>query len=64
MNVDEGSRCQIRRIGTVVSIEQDLVRIEVEGKPLGVPSAKCDSRLRPGDVVAWDGGRWIVSDQR
>ncbi|ACT01940.1 hypothetical protein [Paenibacillus sp. JDR-2] len=51
--------CRMERIGLVVDITDDRVRLEVEGKPVTVPRIKTAEYLELGDRVSWNGKIWV-----
>lgn len=62
MSDTQQSQCRIRRIGLVRAIDCSFARADIEGKCIAIPIGKCESAVRMGDRIAWDGKRWIVCD--
>lgn len=60
MNKPEQSKCAIKRTGVIVSTNSDIALLEIDGKRIAVPLAKCDHAVRLGAHVAWNGVRWVV----
>jgi len=50
-------------LGIVEGFEEELCRIEVNGKIMDVPRSQVVSGVRPGDVVELKGGIWLVNRQ-
>ncbi|WP_336785901.1 hypothetical protein [Paenibacillus sp. MMO-177] len=55
----QSKACRIERIGLVVAITDDQVRLEIEGKPVNVPRSKTTQYLVLGDRVSWSGTVWV-----
>ncbi|MBO9598771.1 MAG: hypothetical protein J7559_13255 [Cohnella sp.] len=62
MNDTHQSQCRIRRTGLVSAIDSSCVHAEVGSKRVSIPIGKCESAVRTGDRIAWDGRQWIVCD--
>ena len=62
MSDTQQSQCRIRRIGLVIAIDSSFAHAEVEGKRIAIPIGKCESAVRMGDTIAWDGRHWIACE--
>lgn len=46
-------------IHIVEGFEGELCILESDGKPRNIPRSQVDPSVKPGDVVEWDGEKWI-----
>jgi hypothetical protein len=60
--MNENSKCQIQRIGKVVSFEEKFAVLEIEGKSIKVPKEKVAPSTKLGDQVQWNGGYWTAAN--
>lgn len=45
----------------VEGFEGDYCIIETDGKTRDVPRRQVDPSVKPGDIVEWNGGRWVTN---
>ncbi|WP_219837444.1 hypothetical protein [Paenibacillus sp. R14(2021)] len=56
-----GSKCAVRRMGVVTSIDEQGMYIAVNGRVLRVMKEKMSPKLKAGDEASWDGRIWTAS---
>ncbi|MGG6309997.1 DUF3006 domain-containing protein [Paenibacillus macerans] len=45
----------------VEGFEGDVCILESDGKTRNIPRAQVDPAVKPGDVVEWNGGKWVAN---
>lgn len=55
-----GSKCQIERVGTVTRLDEEKALLDVNGKSVTVPIIKISPKARVGDKVVWGGNLWVL----
>ena len=56
---EEGSKCVIQRMGTILELGEEKAVIRINGKTLTVPIDKLSSDLFVMDEVKWSGSQWM-----
>ncbi|SDX51810.1 hypothetical protein [Paenibacillus sp. CF384] len=52
-------KCATQRLGKVVAADGKFLAIEVNGKALTLPREKAEAGIVAGDVLRWDGLKWV-----
>ncbi|SFS62401.1 hypothetical protein [Paenibacillus sp. BC26] len=56
-------KCAVQRLGNVVAVDGKSLAIEVNGKVLTLPREKAEEEIEAGDVLRWDGAKWVLARQ-
>ncbi|MBP3963293.1 hypothetical protein [Paenibacillus lignilyticus] len=56
-------KCAVQRLGNVVAVDGKSIAIEVNGKELTLPREKAGEEIAAGDVLRWDGAKWVLAKQ-
>ncbi|WP_068785013.1 DUF3006 domain-containing protein [Paenibacillus phocaensis] len=50
-------------IHIVEGFEGEVCILESDGHTRSIPRSQVDPSVKPGDVVEWDGGKWVPNRQ-